>query len=111
MDSVRRWKIAAVIVSLIPIVFFLMFAIGEGASGAGHYIQVAPLIALVVLGWYSPKFTGYLLVGAGCVLVVFYALSVNHIPLWSAMLVEVIVFVPVVVSGILFLQASKYLKE
>jgi hypothetical protein len=103
----KKWKIAAIITSLIPIGFFLMFAIGEGSGGTGHYVQVAPLIALVILGWYWPDFAGYALITSGLVFGGWYATSISTLPLLVIGLVELVVFVPVLCAGYFFLRADQ----
>lgn len=106
MDRNKKWKIAAVVVALIPTAFFLVFAIGEGTGGFMHYLQVLPIIILVVFGWHMPRIAGWMFVVFGGIATVVYGFSSGE-NLSVAILVESVVFVPFVVSGIFFLQGAE----
>jgi hypothetical protein len=106
MDKSKKWKIAAVVVALIPTVFFLMFAIGEGTGGLMHYLQALPIVILVLFGWYVPRIAGWMFVVLGGIATIMYAFSSGE-NLSVAVLVESLVFIPFVVSGIFFLLGAK----
>lgn len=71
----KKLKVAGLVFVLIPIAFFLIFAVGESAggdlSGLMHLIQVVPFVFLAVLTWKYPKFGGwFLLFFAGLIFVI-----------------------------------------
>lgn len=107
MISIHTWKAAAVVVALIPIGFFLMFAIGEGVEGWPHYFQALIPICVVLLAWWKPQMGGYILITLGLLFAVVYAVSASTLPVPTIALVEFIVAVPVIVSGYLFLRAQR----
>lgn len=107
MASINKWKIGAAVVALIPIGFFLMFAVGEGAGGWSHYLQALVPIGAVLLAWRMPRVGGYFFIALGLLLGVAYPIGASHQPLATTALVELVVFVPMAVSGYLFLRASK----
>lgn len=100
------WKIAGSVILLVPIGFFLLFAIGEGASGWSHYIQLAFVFAMAFAGWRFPLVGSYALIAFGIAGGAFYALA-NDFPLPTLALVELIVFLPLVLSGMCFLRTAR----
>ena len=105
MTRERRWELAATIVALIPIGFFLFFAVGEGASGIGHYLQAIPVAGFVGLGWWRPQIAGYGLIALSILFVILYATRIDFLSLGATVAVGVIFFLPLVASGLLFLKA------
>lgn len=108
MTTIMKWKIAAIVVALLPVGFFLVFAIGEGGGGWIHYLQVSPVVALVVLGWYKPKIAGRVLIALGLIFGGLYLFALNSLTLATVAVVELIVFAPILLSGYLFLRAARY---
>lgn len=109
MTTGQLWKIAGVVVALIPIGFFLMFAIGEGpVMGWTHYVQALVPLAALALAWWNPRIGGATLVALGIVVGAWYAAEASHVQLITVALVELIAFVPLIVSGALFLTSTKY---
>jgi len=106
MVSINKWKIAAVVVALIPTGFFLTFAVGEGPAGWSHYLQALIPIGIVSLAWWKPRVGGYVFIALGLLLGFAYPIGASHQSLETTALVELIVFIPTAVSGYLFLRAS-----
>lgn len=107
--SQLRLKSIATIVMLIPTVFFLFLVIGEGANGWPHDIQFIMILAPVVLGWFYPREVGYVLVFFGILLAIAYAIfSAATLPALVILVIELVVFVPIIVSGYLFVRAFGY---
>ncbi len=106
MVSINKWKIAAAVVVLIPIGFFLIFAVGEGSAGWSHYLQALIPIGVVLLAWWKPRVGGYVFIALGLLLGIAYPIGASHQPLATTALVELIVFIPMAVSGYFFLRAS-----
>jgi hypothetical protein len=102
----NKWKMAATVAALIPIGFFLIFAVGEGPAGWSHYIQALIPIGLVLLAWWKPRLGGYFFIALGLLLGIAYPIGASHQPLATTALVELIVFIPTAMSGYLFLRAS-----
>lgn len=92
--------------ALIPLGFFALFALGEGAAGWPHYLQAAFVIALIAIGWRFPLPGAYALIVLGIAGGALYALA-NDFPLTTIALVELIVFLPLVLSGMCFLRTAR----
>lgn len=107
MILAQKWKVAAVAVGLIPVAFFLLFAIGEGSAGWAHYLQAALPIAALLCAWWKPRIGGYILIGLALPLAVAYLVVAFNQPPMTIALVELIVFAPAAASGYLFLKAAK----
>ena len=104
----RSWKIAATVAALIPIGFFLLFAIGEGlAGGWTHYLQALVPIAALAFAWWQPRIGGFLFAGVGLFFGIAYLLMASsQLPL-TIVIVELIAFAPMILSGILFMRAAR----
>lgn len=104
-------KSLATAILLIPSVFLLMFVVGEMTAGsitdgASHLIQLAPIIILLLLGWKYPRAVGYILITGAIILGIMYAVN-NPFPLVTIVVVETILFLPLVIAGILFIKSRK----
>jgi len=95
---------------LIPIVFLLFFGIGEMMEGTPgwiiHFIQLLPLLILLVIAVFFSEWAGYLLIVIGSLLGTLYLLTARF-PLPTIVLVELMLFVMPVIAGILLLISIK----
>lgn len=95
---------------LIPLAFFLTFAIGEvlsgDMSGLSHLLQATPLVILIVLASKKPLIGGVLLLILSLILGIWYALS-NSSSFQTILLVEIFLFIPPFMSGAFLLLSSK----
>lgn len=97
-------------VLFIPIGFLLLFLTGEvlsgDISGFSHLAQALPIVFLAILSWKKPFLGGVLLCGAGIILGFWYAtlLSFSFRLIFP---VGIFLFLPLIISGILFILASK----
>ncbi len=102
-----RFKIMGLILLIIPVLFLIVFAVGESAggdlSGLGHLVQAAPLVILAFLAWKRPRAGGLLLIGLGALLVLWFLLFTNN----PERIAIVLVFGPPIFSGLLFLMAAR----
>ena len=109
--SAKALKIAGMVLVLVPIAFFLIFAVGESASGdlsgLSHLVQAAPFAILAWAAWRWPRVGGWILVGLGLVLGALYVFTASHFPWQTIVLVEAALFVPTVLAGALFLLAAR----
>lgn len=106
MSTAGIFKVAGLVLALIPIGFFLLFAIGEGAAGWSHYLQAAiPLLGLLC-AWFYPRLGGTVLMGLGILFGVWYPLTANDFPLPTIVLVELIVAAPAIIGGYLFRRSA-----
>jgi hypothetical protein len=108
----RAWATAAALVLLIiPVGFFCLFAVGEAASGdlsgLSHLVQALPLVLLALAGLRWPIATGALLITLGLAIMVAYAVvTADRFEVATIAIVEVIFAVPVV-SGMLLVLAGR----
>jgi hypothetical protein len=125
--SAKQLKIAGLIPLLIPIAFLLLFTIAETVggdiSGLGHLIQLAPLVALAIFAWKKPELGGKILVGIALLLAIIYLVStivfgfvyreemeregMGIIALIGSMLTMLLLFVPPIISGLLFIASAR----
>ncbi|RJQ35026.1 hypothetical protein C4568_01750 [Candidatus Parcubacteria bacterium] len=104
-SDVQRLMGAASGVTIIPIGFFLYFAIASGGIGLQLVMRVTPIIALVLLGWYRPQVAGWALIVLGIVFAGFYAATVQDLQLVPTIIVAVLFCIPLIASGALFVRA------
>jgi hypothetical protein len=107
MRSTKKLKIAAALLALIPVGFFLLFAVGVGFEGWPHYVEAAIFLAPPLFAWKEPRVGGYLLLLLGVLSGVAYAVMASNMPLLTILEVECIIFVPTICAGCLFLLASR----
>lgn len=107
MNRVSAWKIAALFCALIPAALLLVLAVGEGLSGFAHYAQIIPIILLSWLGWSTPRPAGFVLVFSSIALMIMYAISsYDSAPVATLAIVELVLFVPLFLSGLLWLRVD-----
>lgn len=110
--SAKQLKVAGLILLLIPIAFLLLFTIAETVggdiSGLGHLIQLAPLVILAIFAWKKPDLGGKILVVIAVLLAIIYlALVVPRFEGRAGSGVLLLVFLPPVISGLLFIVSAR----
>lgn len=120
--SAKKFKIAGLVILLIPIAILLLFTIAETVggdiSGLGHLIQLAPLVILAIFAWKKPDLGGKILVViavslaiiGGAPVFLFRAMSEEGMgigALISTMLFMLLLFVPPIISGLLFIASAR----
>ncbi|MDA0365842.1 MAG: hypothetical protein O3B31_14195 [Chloroflexi bacterium] len=103
--------------AIAPVVAVLvLFVVGEAGggdlSGLQHVVQLAPLVLIVAAAWRFPTVGGGLLVVLSLVLIVGYpvwALDREISPL-GIVLVEALLLLPPLASGLLFLAAGRMMR-
>ena len=109
MTAELWWKAGGAVLALVPIGFFLMFALGEGFFvGWTHYVQAAVPLVAIALAWWQPRIGGAILAALGLTVGIWYFVEASHLRLVVIALVELIAFVPLVLSGLLFLYSTRY---
>lgn len=105
-----KLKIGGVVVLAIPLGFVSLFLFGEifggDWSGLSHALQLLPVVVLLFVGWRWPSVGGWLLVLLGIVFGVWYWFAVSF-PLLTILLVELLLFAPLIVSGVLLIAAGR----
>jgi hypothetical protein len=95
---------------LIPLGFLLLFTVGEifsgDLSGLSHLIQAAPVLFLIILSIKKPFMAGLFLLIIGLVLGILYPFRVPF-EIQTILLVEIILFLPPVISGVLLILSAK----
>ena len=108
-EGARRAKIAALVLLGLGVAFYLLFTVGEMASGDVSGIQHLPpvlaLAALMWLGWKRPTTAGIVLLVLAVPLGVAYVvvLVVHDLPLFWALEIAL----PPVLTGLLLLWAGR----
>ena len=94
----------------VPLSFFLIFTFGEvfsgDLSGLSHLIQAFPVALLIFLAIKKPFIGGIILLLLGLILGIMYAVDVSFEPM-TVLLVEVFLFVPPFLSGVLLIISSR----
>lgn len=112
MNKIKGLKIAALVFPGIPLVILLLFTIGETVggdwSGLGHLIQAIPIALLMWLGWKRPLWGGTLLLVLSFLTAYSFANPFRGVD-WLAPLL--IISAPLILSGILFLSATRLEKR
>ena len=105
----KALKKVAIGLLLIPLVVLLLFTFGEvfsgDVSGLSHLIQAAPLLLFAYLAYKKPFAGGLSLLIVGFFLGILYPLKVPF-DVVTIIIVEIFLFVPPFVSGILFILSS-----
>lgn len=108
----RTYEVAATLIGGATLALLSVFLIAEVSggnwSGLAHLLQVAPLAALLALGWRLPKWSGVLLLVIGGVLALAYFVETSGatVPAAERLVVAGIFLVPPMVAGALFLIAA-----
>ena len=97
------WKYGGLVFAIIPIVMLLIAAL-KAAGGIG---QLVPIALLAAYGWYAPRPAGFVLIFGGIALMILYAISaIGSVSGLTIALVELVIFVPLVISGFCFLKSE-----
>lgn len=108
MPQVSLKKIGLTIL-FVPLGFLSLFLVGETLtgdwSGFGHLFQLVPLVLLILLAWKKPLWAGILLVTLSLLFGGWYVLDGSE-QMQTIVLVELILFTPLLVSGILLILSS-----
>lgn len=100
-------RLVGYIILLIPSSFVLLFAFGEilsgEASGYLHLVQLFPMLFLGLVVRRFPRFAGICFILAAIVLGIFYYFAMGDLSFWTKVLVELILFIPPLIAGFLFL--------
>ena len=108
-----RLQLSATLVGGITAAVLALFLFGEVAggdiSGLAHALQVGPLIALLLLGWWRPGLAGALLLAAGSALAAAYFVesSDSTVGRGEQLLVAALFLFPPMIAGALFLVAAR----
>lgn len=112
---VSQWlKTIALVSLLIPVGLIGVISVAEMVegqiSGLLELLLVVPLVVLAVVGWRRPRLGGQILLAAGIVVALVYAVWISgradSLPVFLLLLL--LVPIPPIVAGILFLAASRY---
>ena len=107
MRQAHRWKIAASAIAAVPTLLFLYFGIGAGSALIWHFLQAAAIIALVVLASRKPFLGGWALISLALLFALTYSIEIyNTFQLVPSLFVALLFFVPIIVSGGLFIYVS-----
>src|SRR3989344_3146643 len=108
MTLKRQLMIQGSVAALIPIIFFLLLALGNEGSEVHNYLRALPIVGLVVLAWLRPQIGGWALIALGFVFAILYAVNVRtEFQLLPSLAILLVFFVPIVGAGYLFLRAHK----
>lgn len=105
MPVARKWMIIASLIAVIPVGFFIFFAISGGALGADVLLRIVPVIALVCLGWYRPQVAGWALIVLGIVFAGLYAATVKDLQPIPTAIVAILFCIPLILSGASFIKS------
>jgi hypothetical protein len=112
-----RIKLAALVLALVPVVFYLCASVSAVISGARvfrvmYIVIVLPLALLAVLAWRQPRNGGGLLVIAGVLFALLFLLDIRaQYPIEEVLAIEGILFIPPVIAGLLFLMAARHVSS
>jgi hypothetical protein len=110
-DNPTHLKAAATAVTAPPIAILLLFTFGEviggDISGVQHLAQLLPLAIVLAAAWRFPRVGGAALVALSLVLGVVYPFAFAGADLGTIILVELLLFVPPMLAGLLFLVAAR----
>lgn len=111
LPTSKQLKIGGLVILAIPIVILLAFSVGEvaygGISGLQHLGQLAALAFLAWVAWRRPFWGGVALIALALVLTGLYLLFVHGFPPSTVTLTVVVLFIPPVISGSLFILAAR----
>jgi len=106
-----RLQLSATLVGSITVAVLAIFFVGEvgsgDISGLAHTVQLAPLVALLLLGWWRPGVAGALLLAAGSSLAGAYFIETgdSSVARSEQLLVAALFLFPPILAGALFLAA------
>lgn len=94
----------------VPMGFLLLFTFGEvfsgDFSGLFHLLQIAPILLLILLVHKKPLIGGVFIAISGLFLGIFYIIR-NPSNLSTIIIVESLLFLPLFLSGLLFVVSTK----
>ncbi|HEY4527316.1 MAG TPA: hypothetical protein VJK53_05750 [Candidatus Paceibacterota bacterium] len=94
-------------VSVIPIGFFIFFAVSSGEIGAQLALRILPIAALVALGWSRPQVAGWALIVLGIIFGGLYGSTVQDLQIIPTVIVAILFCIPLIASGVFFLRAHQ----
>jgi hypothetical protein len=112
-DQRHRLQLAATLIGGVTLGMLSLFLVGEVAggdlSGLSHLIQIAPLAALLALGWWAPQLAGALLIAIGAALAAVYLVAFERAPESTGLLllVAALFLLPPITAGVLLLIAAR----
>lgn len=105
----KKLTIVGFLVLFIPTLFLSLFLFGEllGGipSGIIHLFQILPLVILALLASKFPYHIGIILTYLGITLSILYAIF-SGFPVQTIILVDSILFLPLSISGVIFIASS-----
>ncbi|HEY4487299.1 MAG TPA: hypothetical protein VI483_00880 [Candidatus Paceibacterota bacterium] len=105
MTPTRQLMIQGSIAALIPIALFIFLSMVNEGGGTQHYLRAIPIAGLVALSWYRPQVGGWALIALGMIFAALYVTNVPTIQLLPTLAIALLIFLPIVGSGYLFLRA------
>lgn len=106
----KALKKVAIVLLAIPFAILLLFTFGEvfsgEISGLQHLTQAIPLLLLAYIAYKKPFVGGIILLAIGLVLGTLYSLRAPF-ALPTILIVEATLFLPLLISGVLFILSSK----
>lgn len=107
----KRYKITALILSLLPIGVLTLFLVGESVENIpgslGHLVQLLPLVISVAFAWQKPYLGGVVLAGISVILATVFAVTIDLSFEWQYLIVELLIFLPATLSGFFFVLSAK----
>lgn len=109
--SNKKYKITATVFLIIPFLVLLVLGIGENIAQISgsliHVIEAAPLVIFGLIAWKKPYIGGIIFLILGIVLAVIYPFMFNEVSVAALVLAELLLFLPPVIAGSLFLASSE----
>src|SRR4030066_2222234 len=117
--SGKQFKIAGLILLLIPIALILPLAVGETVGGdlvggLTHLLQIALLVVVTIFTWKTPDLGGKILVGITILLAIVYLVVVVNRATDGAVMGTGEIIIPMlplfglpIVSGLLFITSAR----
>lgn len=107
MTPAKQLMIQGSIAALVPMTLFVFLAVANEEGRMQHYVRALPIAGLIALSWYRPQVGGWALITLGAVFAALYAMSIPTIQLLPTLAIALLIFLPIVGSGYLFLRAHK----
>lgn len=109
--SVKKYKILAEALLVIPIGLLLFLGFGEifggDIYGVQHFVQLLPLLVLAVFAWFHPQKMGMFIFLIGIIAFVAYLIMSGQFSLWVRIINGFLLFGTPILSGALFVKSSK----
>jgi hypothetical protein len=111
--AAKKLRSAALALAVLPIIALLVLTaaelVGGDISGVQHLFQIAPLALLVWAAWRWPEAGGIVLATVGLGLAMVYPV-LTGLPARTVVVTEVLLFVPVILAGALFVVSARSLR-